>query len=137
MSLVVSLGIGSLTFMLGAIFSYRRLTGGPFDVKSLSWNVYKAILVTTVVLFIGISALVTWSEKYVSIMSITKPAEPWIVWLRVAFFSIGMILCALVMGVSVYCYASMLKIILSTSGKVSRMKRTDQKDEIVHMQRKL
>ncbi|KAL3896443.1 MAG: hypothetical protein SGCHY_004070 [Lobulomycetales sp.] len=138
MSLAVSLGLGSLTFMLGTIFSYRRLTGRLLDAKdSQSWIVYKAILITTVVLFVGISALATWSEKYDSIMSITKPAEPWIVWLRVAVFSIGMILGTLVMGVGVYCYASMLKSILSTSGKVSRMKRTDQKGEIIQMQRKL
>jgi hypothetical protein len=57
--------------------------------------------------------------------------------LRIAFGLTCGILILLVIGASIYCYYKMLWIILETSSKLAKMRRTENKNKVLALHRKL
>jgi hypothetical protein len=147
-----TVGIAINIFMVSTIFAYKRLSS-IFVGISLSyrytgsrehtfWEGFKIILAFLLVTFVGIIVLVTATgilgagvlfdfSSSASTPSLLLPVT------RVLAFTTVILLAGSVLGASVYCYYKMLWIILSTSSKLAKIKRTEHKDKVFAMHRKL
>lgn len=136
-------------FMHSTIFSYERLLGLTPGFRLFSsnfvekqeykfWKAYRILVAIVAVAALAITGVVAFTETASSVIKISSPSPSKLVTtFRLYFFAISAIFVMLVMGSSTYCYYRMLRIILSTSLKLARLKRTTEKGKVRRLEFKL
>jgi hypothetical protein len=136
---VSSISCAIFFFVLSTVFAYKRLLGVYAGTSEhIFWERYKMAVIAATVSFLAVSAAIAATGTFDSIISILSPSKSSLITgLRIAFMATVGALIFLVMGCSTYCFYQMLRVILSTSSKLAKMKRTEDKNKVLALHLRL
>jgi hypothetical protein len=134
-----SISCALLIFVLSTVFAYKRLLGVYAGTSEHTfWDRYKIAVIVATVSFLAVSGVVAATGSFGSVIDIlSKSPSPLITGLKISFMATVGILILLVMGCSTYCFYQMMWIILSTSLKLAKMKRTEDKNKVLALYRRM
>jgi hypothetical protein len=126
-------------FALSTVFAYKRLNGVMVGSREHKfWEGYKSAVIAAIAAQLAVNGVMAYTGNTGSVLDLLSTSPSLLVTgLRIAFLVTVGFLILLIMGASTFCYYKMLWIILSTSSKLAKLKRTDDKERVLVFQRKL
>jgi hypothetical protein len=139
LGVISSISCALFFFVLSTLFAYKRLLGVYAGTSEhVFWERYKIAVIAITMAVIAVNATIAAIGLAGSVIDFISPSPSrQVTALRIAFLTTASPLVLLVMGGSTYCYFKMLWIILSSSSKLAVMKRTEDKNKVLAVQRRL
>jgi hypothetical protein len=134
-----SISCALFIFVLSTLFAYKRLLNMVVGTSEyIFWERYKIAVIVATVSYLAVNGAMAATGSFGSVIDIlSESPSPLITGLKISFMATVGILILLVMGCSTYCFYQMLLIILSTSSKLAKMKRSEDKNKVLALHRRL